>query len=77
MATKKKFDYRLVESEGTWTAEITRRKTARETIVSKSQSDLATEEAAKTWAETELKVLVEALAARNKRDAANRTKPSE
>lgn len=76
MATKKKYDYRLVEIDGSWTAEITRRKTARETMVSKSQSGFASEEEAKAWAEPELKSFLEMLAKRNKRDAASRANSS-
>ncbi|MDO3387356.1 DUF3622 domain-containing protein [Gilvimarinus sp. SDUM040013] len=58
MTTGKKYDYRIIESAGTWRAELTRRATARKTVVSKAQGGFATEADATAWAETELKALL-------------------
>lgn len=58
MATGKKFDYRVTQAEGSWRAELTRRATARKTVVSKAQDGFSTEAEATTWAETELKALL-------------------
>lgn len=72
MAQTKKYDIRLIEQESGWRAEITRRASAKRTVVSKSQDGFDTEEAAKAWAETELKAFLETLQARNKRDSKKR-----
>ncbi len=69
MSKGKKFDYRVVQNESTWTAEITRRKTSRETLVSKSQEGFASEAEAESWAKEELKSFLENLAKRNKQRA--------
>lgn len=58
MATGKKFDYRITEAEGTWRAELTRRASARKTVVSKAQDGFTSEAEATTWAEAELKTLL-------------------
>jgi len=67
MSTNKKFDIRLVEEDSTWTAQITRRKTARETIVSKSETGFATEKEAKAWADEALVEFLATVKARNSR----------
>ena len=67
MSNSKKFDIRLIEDGATWTAQITRRKTAKETIVSKSQDGFASETEAKAWADTELVSFLATITARNKR----------
>ncbi|WP_041522012.1 DUF3622 domain-containing protein [Gilvimarinus agarilyticus] len=64
MATGKKFDYRVTEVDGAWRAELTRRATARKTLVSKSQDGFATQADATTWAEAELKTLLANVRAR-------------
>lgn len=69
MATGKKYNYRVVQHESTWTAEITRRMTAKETIVSKSQPGFATAEEAEAWGQKELEQFTKALSERNKRRA--------
>lgn len=61
MAKGKKFAYRLVQESSGWVAEITRRKTARETVVSKRQDGFSSEAEAKVWGETELNALVQAV----------------
>ncbi|NRA83952.1 MAG: DUF3622 domain-containing protein [Gammaproteobacteria bacterium] len=68
MTTSKKF-VALVEQDGaTWIAKILRRKTARETIVSKTQDGFATQEEADKWAATELADFLKNLTAKNKRN---------
>jgi len=67
MAINKKFDIRLIEEGTTWTAQITRRVTARKTIVSKAQDGFASESEAQTWADAELEMFVKTVVARNKR----------
>lgn len=67
MATSKKYSSKITQENDTWTAQILRRKTARETLVSKSQDGFATEAAANEWAETELVSYLKSLNERNKR----------
>ncbi|NRA55269.1 MAG: DUF3622 domain-containing protein [Gammaproteobacteria bacterium] len=67
MSKGKKFDYRIEQDNETWTAQIVRRKTARETIVSKTQDGFATEAEATQWAQTELVSFLENLKRRNAR----------
>lgn len=67
MTKGKKYDYRITQDNTTWTAQILRRKTARETIVSKSQDGFTSEAAALEWAQTELKSFLKSLSDRNKR----------
>ncbi len=69
MTQSKKYDYRISQSKKTWAAEIVRRVTSKRTSVSKSQDGFASEVEAKTWAETELKLFLENLVNRNKRDS--------
>ena len=56
-----KFDYRLVEKDNSWTAEITRKMTSRKTLVPKKKADFITEKEADEWGRTELKSLVSKL----------------
>lgn len=67
MAKGKKYEYRVIKDEGagTWTAEITRRVTSRETVVSKSQDGFATESEALAWAEDAIKSFVRNLVKQN------------
>ncbi|HEY7884591.1 MAG TPA: DUF3622 domain-containing protein [Cellvibrionaceae bacterium] len=64
MATVKKYDYLISESNGTWRAELTRRASSSKTIVSKAQEGFASEAEASQWAETELKALLANVRAR-------------
>jgi len=52
-----KFEYRLVEKDKTWIAEITRKVSARKTNVTKSKDNFASEKEATEWAKAELKAL--------------------
>ena len=67
MASNNKYGIRIVQDENVWTADITRRASRKEVIVSKSQSGFASETEAQAWAETELKAFVENQGKRNKR----------
>lgn len=66
MSTDKKFNYRITEKDGSWRAELTRRATARKTVVSKAQDGFASEAEATAWAEVELKALLANVRARQK-----------
>ncbi|GAA5192191.1 DUF3622 domain-containing protein [Ferrimonas gelatinilytica] len=72
MAQSKKYDYRVTEKGGVWSAAIIRRVTARRTAVSKKQGKFATEAEAIAWAEAELKTFLASQSERNKRKAESR-----
>lgn len=72
MTQTKKFDFRLIQENDTWTAQITRRMTARKTVVSKKKQGFESEADAQTWAETQLKAYLENLVKRNDRRAKQR-----
>lgn len=72
MAKVKKYDYRLLQVDASWRAEIVRRVTARKSMVSKSQDGFATEAEAQAWAEEALKLFAENLSERNKRRSEKR-----
>jgi len=67
MAQGKKYDYRIVQLNTSWTAEIIRRITSKKTVVSKSQAGFSTESDAQEWGQVELKVFLQSLNERNKR----------
>ncbi len=77
MAASKKYESRVIESvvaEGAakeWSAEITRRATAKKTVVSKAQGGFTSEAEAQSWAEKELAVFLE-LNERNKIKSKNK-----
>ncbi len=56
-----RFDYRLVEKNNHWTAEITRKLTSQKIHVTKKKDDFITEKEADEWGRTELKRLVSKL----------------
>ncbi|QYK01959.1 DUF3622 domain-containing protein [Shewanella psychrotolerans] len=72
MTQQKKYGLRVIEAEGTWTAQVTRRMTARKTVVSKSQKGFATEAEANEWGNKALQQIVENLMVRNERRAKQR-----
>ena len=75
MTTKgKKYDFRVVQDNDLWTAEIIRRKTSKETVVSKSQAGFSSQADAQEWAETELKIFLHSLAERNRKRSEKRKK---
>lgn len=67
MTKGKKYDYRTVQDNTSWAAEITRRVTSKKTVVSKSKTGFATESEAQEWGQTELKSFLQNLNERNKR----------
>ena len=67
MAASSKYAIKIVQEESVWTADITRRVSRKEVVVSATQSGFANEAEAQTWAESELKSFVENQSARNKR----------
>ncbi|GIU19582.1 DUF3622 domain-containing protein [Shewanella sp. MBTL60-007] len=77
MTQTKKYDFRVVADGATWTAQITRRQTARKIVVSKSKQGFATEAEAQAWGETELKSFLENLIKRNERKAKAREERNE
>ena len=56
-----KFNYRIVQDENSWTAEIIRKVTAKKTVVTTKQSDFVSEEEAETWAKKKLLSFVKEL----------------
>ncbi|MEI6859381.1 MAG: DUF3622 domain-containing protein [Shewanella sp.] len=72
MTQTKKFDFRIVQNKQVWTVEITRRMTARRTIVSKRKTGFASEAEAKVWGEKELQSFLDNLVQRNERKAKQR-----
>ncbi len=77
MTKGKKYDYRVVQADSDWSAEIVRRVTTKKTVVSKSQGGFKTESEAKEWGETELKNFSKNLNARNKRRSEQRNQGAE
>ncbi|MGB1310962.1 MAG: DUF3622 domain-containing protein [Leucothrix sp.] len=67
MATANKYATKVVQDGLNWTADITRRVSRKDVVVSKTQAGFATEAEAQAWADTELKAFVENQEARNKR----------
>ena len=67
MTNSKKFDYRVVQDNTCWTAEIVRRVTSKKTVVSKSQGEFTLESDAHEWGQKELKSFLQNLSERNKR----------
>lgn len=67
MTKGKKYEYRLVQDNTSWTAEIVRRITSKKTVVSKSKSGFTSESDAQEWGQKELKLFLQNLTERNKR----------
>ena len=76
MAKSKKYTYRLVQDNGSWTAEVVRRVTSKKSVVTKSQNGFATDDDAQAWGQAEVKSLVKStnLNERNKRRAKEESK---
>ncbi|ABO22477.1 DUF3622 domain-containing protein [Shewanella loihica] len=77
MTQNKKYGLRVSEAEGSWTAEVTRRMTARKTVVTKAQTGFASEAEATAWGEETLKGIVDNLMLRNERRAKQRVERNE
>ena len=77
MTQQKKFDYQIKQDANTWSAEITRRVSARRSSVSKKQDGFATEALATEWATAELAGFLEKQKAANARKSERRTERNE
>ena len=69
MSKSKKYDFRAVQENSEWKAEIIRRVTSRKVVVSKSQSGFSSEADALKWGEEELKTFISNLGKKNERDS--------
>ncbi|MCK4705558.1 MAG: DUF3622 domain-containing protein [Gammaproteobacteria bacterium] len=58
MKQSKKYDYRVVQNNDAWTAEITRRVTSRVTVVSKDKGGFTTEAEAQAWGQAEVETFL-------------------
>lgn len=67
MASGNKYTTQITQNDNVWSADITRRVSRKELVVSKSQSGFSSEAEAQAWADNELKAFVENQGARNKR----------
>lgn len=74
MNQSKKYGFRTSQEKDNWRAEITRRASAKKTIVSKKQDGFKTEAEAAEWAEKELLAFTAKQSAQNKRHAEKRKK---
>lgn len=72
MAQENKFDYRIKQDGNQWSAEITRRVSARRNTVSKRKKGFDSQEQAEQWAKEQLIDFIENLQAGNKRKAEKR-----
>ncbi len=73
MMKSKKYDFRIVQDEMSWTGEIVRKVTSSKSVVSKRREGFATEAEAQKWCEEELKVFLQKLSEQNKRHADRRS----
>jgi len=73
MTQQKKFDYQIKQDANTWSAEITRRVSARRSSVSKQQDGFASEALAIEWATVELAGFLEKQKQANARKSDRRT----
>jgi len=72
MSKGKKYDYRITEANGHWTAEIVRRASSKKTVISKSQDGFSSESDAQAWGQNELKSFLHNQEQRNKRHSLER-----
>lgn len=72
MAKSNKYDFKVKQEKSGWSAQITRRATAKKTIVSKSQDGFASESEAKAWGQKELELFLQNLKNRNQRHSSQR-----
>jgi len=72
MNQSKKYGFSTSQEKDGWRADITRRASAKKTIVSKSQGQFKTQAEAAEWAEKELILFTAKQSAQNKRRAEKR-----
>ncbi|TEW54971.1 DUF3622 domain-containing protein [Psychromonas sp. RZ22] len=77
MTQQKKFDYQIKQDANTWSAEITRRISARRSSISKRQDGFVTEALAIEWATAELAGFLEKQKQANVRKSERRTERNE
>lgn len=58
MKQSKKYDYRVLQDNDAWTAEVIRRVTSRVTVVSKGKGGFATEAEAQAWGQAEVEAFL-------------------
>ena len=63
-----KFNLRVIQEDKGWTAEIFRKKTAKELVVTKKQTGFDSEDEARTWGEAELTSFVTEYNKRKRRE---------
>lgn len=72
MTKGKKYDYRVVQDDSGWSAEIVRRITTKKSVVSKSQGGFASEAEAREWGQREMQSFLQSLGERNRRHSRTR-----
>lgn len=72
MTQSKKYAYRIITDNAGWAVEIMRRKTTKQTVVSKRQDGFTSESDAQAWGEKELSIFVQNQNERNKRHSEKR-----
>ena len=74
---KGKYAYRIQQNGEQWVAEITRKASAKKTVVSKKQGGFKSEVQAEAWAKQELASFLETLAESHKTKALKREREAE
>lgn len=69
MSNSKKFNYRVIEIDKSWSTEIIRRVTSKKFHVSKSKAGFTSELEAEQWGKQEVEQFVKNLNAKNKRSS--------
>jgi hypothetical protein len=72
MPQSKKYGFSLSQEQGSWNAAIVRRASAKNIVVTKTQTGFKTEVEAKQWSEKELVTFTEKQSTQNKRRAEKR-----
>jgi len=72
MASSTKYSVLVEEDENIWTANVVRRASRKEQIVSKTETGFKTEKEAQAWGDKALKEFIEQQGVRNKRHNAKR-----
>ena len=73
MAKSKKYECSITSTDGGWAAEIIRRKTSKETVVSKRKDGFKNKADAEAWGEKELVNFMNSQKERNKRQVEKRS----
>jgi|TARA_R110002096_G_scaffold67231_11_gene163133 hypothetical protein len=73
MSITKKYTFQTSAEKDSWRADIVRRASSKNTVISKTQTGFKSEAEAVQWAEKELALFLEKQSARNKRQADKRT----